>query len=185
MFLSFQLVTIGRDIVYIINDNLNFIDILFYRTDNIFLYFTSSFTNLQEEIINVHKFQYGRESMQIFIEFFNFITGNRTPENIFQSSLEIHNYNEAYNTGTYLREHYRDFGLIGIILFPFLYGLIATFTYLKFLNNPSIKHIAIYSIISTILISAFFSNHFLKIQYIFWIFVIIIFTKFKIINVFK
>lgn len=39
------------------------------------------------------------------------------------------------NTGTYIREIHADFGLVGVIIFPFLLGMVTTFFWFRFLNH--------------------------------------------------
>lgn len=174
-FISFQFVNIGRELPFLIARDASIAEILTTGLDNIFLYFTTAYVNLQEEIQNFKRYQLGTDSFQIFMEFYNFITGQRTFDNIFQYNDPIYLYNESYNTGTLLREHFRDFGYYGIVIFPFMHGIVSAFAYFCYLRRPSILNTSIYSIMSVVMLSSFFGDHSLKIQYLFWLVVLLIF----------
>ncbi len=175
LLICFQIITIGRNLPYMLARDEDLFTILTVRLDDLFLYFSPGFANLQEEILNLKNFRGGVESFQFAGELVNFILGKR--EGITQTVFEgeqFYMFNDAYNTGTFLREHYRDFGFVGVAAFSFVYGLISNLFYCRFLEETSIRNVALYSIISLMLLISFFSNHYFKIQYWYWIFVITI-----------
>lgn len=47
------------------------------------------------------------------------------------------------NTGTYIREIHADFGLLGVILFPYFLGLLLTYLWFKFFEEKSLIVLAI------------------------------------------
>lgn len=176
---GFQLVTIGRNLPFIPVDASLF-EILTYRIQDIFLYFTPAYSNLQAEILNLKSLHYGKESFQFINGLFNFFVGggNENPN----SSLDVEQFylvHESFNTGTFLRENYRDFGFWGIFFFSLYYGALATFFYLKLLFKPTIKNVISYSIISVMLLVCFFSNQFFKVQYWYWISILFISYLFR------
>lgn len=50
---------------------------------------------------------------------------------------------EGINAATYLRELHADFGPLGILIFPFLLGIIITAVYLKVQKHPTVTNIVI------------------------------------------
>lgn len=170
IFLGFQFITVGRNIPFLIARDASWFEIVTYRLDDIFLYFTPGFANLQEEMLNLRNYLGGEESFQFIGEILSFVAGTREgfSRTIFEGE-PFYMFNDAYNTGTYLREHYRDFGYIGLCVFPFAYGIMSNFFYCKYLKKPSVRNVALYAIISLMLLVSFFSNHYFKIQYWFWI----------------
>ncbi len=172
---GFQFVTVGRNIPFLLDREMGWFEILTYRIDDIFLYFTPAYANLQEEILNLKGYRGGVESFQFLGEIVSFILGRR--EGVTQTIFDgesFYLFDEAYNTGTFLREHYRDFGYIGIVVFSFTYGVMSNFFYCRYMKEPSVRNVAIYAIISLMLLISFFSNHYFKIQYWFWIIAIFV-----------
>jgi len=49
------------------------------------------------------------------------------------------------NTGTYLREIYSDFGLVGIFIVPFLLGLFTTYFWFRFMDTGKLLYLVILS----------------------------------------
>jgi oligosaccharide repeat unit polymerase len=59
------------------------------------------------------------------------------------------------NTGTYLRDLYGDFGVIGIFLIPFLIGLLASLFWYKFYEEAKIWQLLILAFIYVIIMFSF------------------------------
>jgi len=59
------------------------------------------------------------------------------------------------NTFTYLRPIYEDFGLIGVLIFPFLFGFISSYIQVKNIINPSLTKIYILSFLYLMAIFCF------------------------------
>lgn len=60
------------------------------------------------------------------------------------------------NTGTYLRELYNDFGVIGTFIFPFLLGLFSSFYWVKFYESGKIKYLVILTHLYIVIAISFF-----------------------------
>jgi len=78
----------------------------------------------------------------------------------------------SFNTYTYLREFYLDFGPIGIIVFPFFIGLLSTYLAIKMYLRPSFSLILINSLIAMLLMLSVISNQFVKPKM--WFFAVLI-----------
>ena len=171
LFLSFQFVTIMRNLPFIDFNELSLFQLVFFKAEHIFAYLFNGFVNLQQEIIHHRNFTFGAESFQIFGEILKFIGGEKY--GVIHADLEtpFNLYNISYNTGSFAREYYRDFGYIGTFLLVLFIGFIMQTFYYR-LNYEKVTHIIIYSIISVMLIMAPFSNQFLRVQFWFWIFVL-------------
>ncbi len=171
VFLGFQVVTVGRNLPEL--KDKDFAEIVTYRQSEIYLYYTPSFANLQEELLKFRDFTGGTETLGFVKSIIDFFFFNKRDDKERMDTVEpYYLVNEAYNVGTYLRDPYRDFGYIGIIIFPFLYGFFTTLFYCNYLLHPSIRNLVIYSIFALMILISFFSNHFFKIQYYYWIIVL-------------
>jgi len=69
-------------------------------------------------------------------------------------------------TGTYLNEFYMDFGLIGVVLFPFLIGLISSLIYMRMRHKPSALNIFLYSYIAWNIIFSIYANGFILFDFL-------------------
>lgn len=59
------------------------------------------------------------------------------------------------NTGTYIRELHADFGILGVVLGPFLLSFLATMFWFKFFNTRNIINLIFYTFISIIIFFSF------------------------------
>lgn len=116
-----------------------------------YLYISTSFENLQLEIEQRDEFYYGTQT-SFPIWAFTFLKG------YFQSEYYITP--EGFNVGTYLRPYFADFGFLGVMIIPFLLGLIITIFYYSLRLKPTILKILIYSLFIYGLIIIFFANAF-------------------------
>lgn len=172
--MGFQFVTVGRSLPYLLARDEDWFTILTYRLENIFLYFTPSFANLQEEIVNFRHYRGGAESFGFLGDIVDFVVGRRGTAGGDATIPELLLINDAYNVGTFLRDHFRDFGYLGCIVFPFGYGVISTYCYIRYVREPSSRNIVVYAIISLILVFSFFSSQYFRIQYWYWIAVMLL-----------
>jgi oligosaccharide repeat unit polymerase len=62
---------------------------------------------------------------------------------------------------TYLRPFYADFGLPGVVVFPFLIGLTTTWIYTVAVRTRRLTPMLLYSTVAWCVLIAFFSNHFI------------------------
>ncbi len=56
------------------------------------------------------------------------------------------------NTATYLRYVFYDFGILGLILFPYFLGLFSSYLWMKFINNKKTIYLAILSYLYVLII---------------------------------
>lgn len=164
----FLIVTLGRELPTLVAGTSDLNEWFVKGLLNFPLYFSTGFVNLEIELEKFTNFAFGLNTIAPFYEVVSFFFGNRQPLEITAATDDLL-YFHAYNTATYLRDPLRDFGIIGIILFPLLYGLITSILFSC--SSQSINpYIAIsYSIYAAAIFGMFFSNHFQKIQYIFLI----------------
>jgi len=116
-----------------------------------YLYVSTSFENLQLEIQQREQFYYGTQTTFPIWAFTQL-------KNYFQPDYYITP--EGFNTGTYLRPYYVDFGLGGILILPFLLGLIIAILYYSLRIKPTILKILVYSFCVYGLMTVFFANAF-------------------------
>lgn len=64
------------------------------------------------------------------------------------------------NVYTYLGFYYRDFGLVGVLLLPFLQGVLVMTPYMLMVRKGRYKYFIVNSYFSWCLLISFFSNHF-------------------------
>lgn len=166
----FLIVTLGRELPSLTDGTSNFDDWLAKGFLNFPLYFSTGFVNFEIELEKFTHFAFGLNTFAPFYEVFSFLLGNRQSPDITAASDELLYYH-GYNTATYLRDPFRDFGLVGLILFPLLYGLTTSLLFAFASQSKNPYAIISYSIYAAAIFGMFFSNHFQKIQYIFLIFI--------------
>jgi len=64
--------------------------------------------------------------------------------------------NKDYNTYTMFFVFYRDYGIVGIFIFPLLVGLAISSLYYKMLRNPNINTISMYGLCTFVILFSFF-----------------------------
>jgi oligosaccharide repeat unit polymerase len=64
--------------------------------------------------------------------------------------------NGNYNTYSMFFVYYRDYGVIGVFVFPLLVGLVISTLYYKMLRNPNINTISVYGICTFVILFSFF-----------------------------
>jgi len=116
-----------------------------------YLYISTSFENLQLEILNREKFYYGSQTTFPIWAFTQL-------KNYFQPDYYITP--EGFNVGTYLRPYYIDFGLPGVLIFPFLLGLFISILYHSLRSKLTILKMLVYSLCVYGLTIVFFANIF-------------------------
>ena len=81
--------------------------------------------------------------------------------------------------GTILTDPYLDFGLIGVIIFGILYGIINTFTFLKAKHSDSIRYTFFWATLCFIMIMSVFTN-FYNVLFSWLVFLFIFFITSKV-----
>ena len=121
VYLVFGLVTVGRDPKLYLS--LDFWELQKEIVQKMYLYIAPNFANLQEEMANRGTFLYGRETGYSLIKILT-LDGMLVKTHL----LERPNYflvDDAYRVGTYLRDFYIDFGIVGIVIGPLFLGVVS------------------------------------------------------------
>jgi oligosaccharide repeat unit polymerase len=168
--LMFIIVSIGRELPLILLGQTEVEAMVSKSLLNVPLYFSSGMTNLQLELQNAREWEWGVEQLIPLYELGRFLLGLRGDSGVVLA--ELHLYHPAYNTGTYLREPFRDFGWAGMAIAAFVAGVVSTTIYRNYMATRSPYAGMVYGFIGAMLFAAFFSNHFLRIQYLYLMVVI-------------
>jgi len=161
IFTSFLFVTLGRNSnTFLNNKTLDLAPII----ENIYNYAAPNYANLQQELILRRDYSLGVVTLSPILRILSFDKGNE--------QINLYLIDEAYNIGTYLRDFVIDFGLWGIIIFPFLIGFLVNIIFINFLKNPSQGNLFIYGIVATMITFSFWSNEFLRIQFLYFMVII-------------
>ncbi len=73
------------------------------------------------------------------------------------SQFEI---SQSFNTASYLSSYYSDFGFGGVMLFPFILGVIISFIYQKMIRKPKMIYLVLYAFLIYNMTVSFFANWF-------------------------
>jgi oligosaccharide repeat unit polymerase len=73
----------------------------------------------------------------------------------------------GFNTATYLFPFYEDFGTVGVLLFPFVFGLVAGRTYRRVLVQKELSYVVVYGFIVMLILLSVMDNIFVFMR--FWI----------------
>jgi len=91
---------------------------------------------------------------------------------LFQAYIKIFHYNDAFNIqysenldsytllGTIIADLYLDFGIIGVVILSFTYGLLANYSYQSYINSKSLSSILLVSVVFYSLFMSPFTNYF-------------------------
>jgi len=134
-------------------------------SERLLLYIAPNYANLQENIVNQTSRTFGLRSIYPIIKLI-------TLDTIQIQLPDKYLVDPAYNVGTYALRYYLDYGWAGFIFPPLVIGAFSTYVYTWFLEQPSVESVAIYSIVIAMNSMAFFANYFLRIQY--WWYIVII-----------
>jgi len=130
-----------------------------------YLYVAPNFANLQQEILFRDKFLYGKATFRPFLKVVT-LDGKLFPLPEPPNFLLL---NASYNVGTYLRNFYVDFGIAGVLLFPFLLGLATTAIFVHLARYKTMRGFFTYAIMLTMITATFWFNEFLRIQFLYFI----------------
>ena len=130
-----------------------------------YLYFTTAWSNLTQTVLSVTEFNYGAYT------FFPFFSAIQLDDLISKVSSKVI-YRHPFNTYAFLTDFYMDFGILGVIVIPFLIGLLVFYSYKKSLvaSNPIKDGQFIILAIPTLML--FFSNHFTSVGYPFIVYIL-------------
>lgn len=82
-----------------------------------------------------------------------------------------------YNTYTMFWDFYRDFGVMGIFIIPFVLGFLISISYIKMRTNPTVSAITGYSIFVFVIAFSFFNNSLGLLHFIFSLSIILFVTN--------
>jgi oligosaccharide repeat unit polymerase len=75
--------------------------------------------------------------------------------------------NSGYNTYSFLWVYYRDFGVVGLALFPFLLGLVIAYLYYELRKNPRLITVSLYGMAVFVMAISFFHNALSLLHFVF------------------
>ena len=130
-----------------------------------YLYFTSSWSNLTQTISTVNEFNYGVYTL------FPFISAFQMDHLINYYSIKTI-YIHPFNTFAFLTDYYMDFGVIGVIIFPFLTGLLVMNAYKRSIISSNPIKDGQFLILGIATLMLFFSNHFTSVGYPFIVYIL-------------
>lgn len=151
-----------------------------YGQDNIFegvfklilLYLTPSYSNLFYEINHYPQLDFGLHSFDIIYQFIEFFDPN------YIKPTPTHYYvDPKYNVGTIFRAAFNDFGYLGFIYYISLISFYLALVVNHYKKRISISSIFILGLTSVQVLFIFWGNHFLKVQFIYWIIISILFER--------
>lgn len=131
------------------------------------LYFNMNFENLRNTVENFNDYKYGENMLFPILAFVNL------KDYINYDYKDQYLTNINFNTSTYLTDIYYDFGILGVIIIPFILGLLYSVLYNNMKRNISIINI-IYFLLLYCLIFCFFVNWYYNTAIIFDIVIIMI-----------
>ena len=116
-----------------------------------YMYLTMNFENLRNIVENFNDYQYGKHTIFPVFAFTN------TKKYVDYSYVEEYLTNENFTTSTFMSDVYYDFGYVGAVLVPLLFGWIFGMNHRSMMEKKSNKLvIAVYSIMVYCLIFSFF-----------------------------
>lgn len=118
-----------------------------------YMYVVMNLENFAHAVEKLETFTYGNFSFDFILS----LSGIKHP------LLEYTNVNEYphlvtsnFNTYSMFFTYYRDFGVMGVFIFPFIIGSIASHFYYKMRSNPNLNTISIYAIFVFVILFSFF-----------------------------
>ena len=117
-----------------------------------YIYFGTAFTNLQYIFDNIHTLGYGGVMLRAPLHAFGMEDFIKIP---------VINW-DAWNTTTGLASYYYDFGIAGVILFPFVLGIISGKVYRWCRMEPSPFHAILYGIVATSVLASVETERFFE-----------------------
>ncbi|MEO0124074.1 MAG: O-antigen polymerase [candidate division WOR-3 bacterium] len=79
----------------------------------------------------------------------------------------------GYNTFSFFWPYYYDYGVLGVVMFPFLVGAATGFAYYSLRTSPNLLNLSVYSMAFYILVISFFTNPLTMLNTVFNIFLTI------------
>ena len=130
-----------------------------------YLYLTTAWSNFTQTVLSVTEFNYGAYT------FFPFYSAMQLDGLISKVSSKVI-YRHPFNTHAFLTDFYMDFGILGVIIVPFLIGLLVFYSYKKSLVASDPIKDGQYMILAIPTLMLFFSNHFTSVGYPFIVYLL-------------
>ena len=146
-------------------------DAISVSIQHIFYYLCSGFVNLSIEFESNRFLEMGDNILAPIYDLFNFFSGNNARAVQQFDSLIYH---PSFNTATFARDPLRDFGLYGLFLYSYIIGFLSESLYIFSIRTNNLFYVLVYPVFSASILSLFFSNQFLKVQYLFILSVLVV-----------
>lgn len=130
-----------------------------------YLYLTSAWSNFTETVLTIDKFNYG------IYTFYPFISALKIKDLFSYQSHKVI-YQWPFNTHAFLTDYYMDFGLLGVLLMPFLIGIFVNYSYRKFMNDSDPLKDGKFLVLGIPVLMFFFSNHYTSVGYPFIVYIL-------------
>lgn len=169
---TFTIITWGRG--FTVQSSRYWIEVVSTSLESIIYYVAPNYANLQLELESRWERTYGLLTFGSLRDLVNFmLTGQRIvrrdPSRSWYGDISWYLVRQGNNMGTFLREVFIDFGWVGILTYPVVLGSIATAGYVALVRRPTTFTLVLYSVVAMVLFAAFWANHLLRIQYMYWV----------------
>ena len=139
-----------------------------------YMYVVMNLENYARSIAKVDHFTYGYYTF----DFMTAITGLKHWIEEYFALVETPFLTSSYNTYSAFWTYYRDFGIAGIFIIPFIGGMSISSLYYSFKVKPSLMKLAFYSMFLFVLIFSFFNSSVGYLWFVYNLFVLIIVFKY-------
>jgi oligosaccharide repeat unit polymerase len=142
-----------------------------------YMYFAMNLENFSNGVDKLKVFDYGVHTFDFLLA----LTGLKYPLAEYLKVKEFpHMITNNFNTYTMFYIYYRDFGVVGITLLPFILGSIVSSFYYSMRKFPSIFSISIYGLLLFVILLSFFVNMLAWLHFVFNLVLIAFLTKYLI-----
>lgn len=139
-----------------------------------YMYVVMNLENFANAVMNLENFSYGTFSF----DFIFALTGVKHNLIEYMHLSDFPNLlTNNYNTYTMFFIYYRDFGVLGLGIVPFLLGILFSGSYYKMRTNPSINTVSVYAVVVFVIIFSFFVPIISFLHFVFNFLVIFVVTK--------
>ncbi len=119
-----------------------------------YMYVVMNLENFTRGVSNLDRFTYGYFTADFFLALTGIKHWFADVFNIIERPFLI----SGYNTFSFLWPYYYDFGILGVVVFPYIIGVIIGFLYYSMRKNPNLINVSFYSIAFYVLVISFFTN---------------------------
>lgn len=139
-----------------------------------YMYVVMNLENYARSITKINEYTLGYYTF----DFYTAISGLKTWIQEYNNLNETPFLTSNYNTYSAFWTYYRDFGILGIFIIPFLGGVFLSSLFYSFKKNPTVQKLALYSIFLFGIMFSFFNSAFGFLWYIYNLIVIILVFKY-------